>query len=36
LRRRTLSPAEIAAIRAFAVHATDDAARRSYEHFGFA
>jgi GNAT superfamily N-acetyltransferase len=34
--RRTLQAAEIAGIRAFAVHAKDDAARRFYEHFGFA
>ena len=33
--RRTLQAADIAGIRAFAVHAKDDAARRFYEHFGF-
>jgi GNAT superfamily N-acetyltransferase len=34
--RRTLQAADIAGIRAFAVHAKDDAARAFYEHFGFA
>src|ERR1019366_4705738 len=33
--RRTLQAADIAGIRAFAVHAKDAAARRFYEHFGF-
>lgn len=33
--RRTLQAADIAGIRAFAVHAKDDAARRFDEHFGF-
>ena len=33
--RRTLQAADIAGIRAFAVHAMDEAARRFYEHFGF-
>jgi GNAT superfamily N-acetyltransferase len=33
--RRTLQAADIAGIRAFAVHAKDDAARSFYEHFGF-
>jgi GNAT superfamily N-acetyltransferase len=33
--RRTLQAAEIAGIRAFAVHAKDEPARRFYEHFGF-
>src|SRR5436305_900556 len=33
--RRTLQAADIAGIRAFAVHAKDDAARAFYEHFGF-
>lgn len=33
--RRTLQAADIAGIRAFAVHAKDDPARRFYEHFGF-
>jgi len=33
--RRTLQAAEIAGIRAFAVHAMDETARRFYEHFGF-
>jgi len=33
--RRTLQAAEIAGIRAFAVHAKDADARRFYEHFGF-
>jgi GNAT superfamily N-acetyltransferase len=33
--RRTLQAADIAGIRAFTVHAKDDAARRFYEHFGF-
>jgi GNAT superfamily N-acetyltransferase len=32
---RTLQAADIAGIRAFAVHAKDDAARSFYEHFGF-
>ena len=32
---RTLQAAEIVGIRAFAVHAKDDTARRFYEHFGF-
>jgi GNAT superfamily N-acetyltransferase len=32
---RTLAAAEIAGIRAFAVHARDDEARRFYEHFAF-
>jgi GNAT superfamily N-acetyltransferase len=32
---RTLSAAEIAGIRAFAVHAKDDQARAFYEHFNF-
>jgi GNAT superfamily N-acetyltransferase len=32
---RTLQAAEIAGIRALAVHAKDDAARSFYEHFGF-
>lgn len=32
---RTLSAAEIAGLRAFAVHAKDDEARAFYEHFGF-
>jgi GNAT superfamily N-acetyltransferase len=32
---RTLQAAEIAGIRAFAVHAKDDEARRFYEHFDF-
>lgn len=32
---RTLQAADIAGIRAFAVHAKDDAARAFYEHFGF-
>jgi GNAT superfamily N-acetyltransferase len=32
---RTLSAADIAGIRALAVHAKDDAARAFYEHFGF-
>jgi GNAT superfamily N-acetyltransferase len=32
---RTLQAADIGGIRAFAVHAKDDAARRFYEHFGF-
>jgi GNAT superfamily N-acetyltransferase len=32
---RTLQAADIAGIRAIAVHAKDDAARRFYEHFGF-
>ncbi|EXJ15808.1 GNAT family N-acetyltransferase [Imhoffiella purpurea] len=34
--RRTLQAAEIGGIRAFAVHAKDDEARRFYAHFGFA
>jgi GNAT superfamily N-acetyltransferase len=33
--RRTLQAADIGGIRAFAVHAKDDNARRFYEHFGF-
>ncbi len=33
--QRTLRAADIAGIRAFAVHAQDDAARSFYEHFGF-
>jgi GNAT superfamily N-acetyltransferase len=33
--QRTLQAADIAGIRAFAVHAKDDAARSFYEHFGF-
>jgi GNAT superfamily N-acetyltransferase len=33
--RRTLQAADIGGIRAFAVHAKDDPARRFYEHFGF-
>ena len=33
--RRTLQAADIAGIRAFAVHAKDAPARRFYEHFGF-
>jgi predicted N-acetyltransferase YhbS len=33
--QRTLQAADIAGIRAFAVHAKDDAARLFYEHFGF-
>ena len=32
---RTLQAAEIAGIRAFAVHAKDEEARAFYEHFGF-
>ncbi len=32
---RTLTAAEIAGLRAFAVHAKDDDARRFYEHFDF-
>ncbi len=32
---RTLQAADIAGIRAFAVHAKDDEARAFYEHFGF-
>ena len=32
---RTLQAAYIGGIRAFAVHAKDDPARRFYEHFGF-
>lgn len=32
---RTLAAAEIAGLRAFAVHAKDDEARRFYEHFDF-
>lgn len=32
---RTLQAADIAGIRAFAVHAKDDAVRAFYEHFGF-
>jgi GNAT superfamily N-acetyltransferase len=33
--RRTLQAADIAGIRAFAVHAKDEAARSFYENFGF-
>ena len=33
--QRTLQAADIAGIRAFAVHAKDEAARRFYEHFDF-
>jgi GNAT superfamily N-acetyltransferase len=33
--RRTLQAANIAGIRAFAVHAKDEPAREFYEHFGF-
>ena len=33
---RTLRAADIAGLRAFAVHAKDDEARRFYEHFDFA
>lgn len=33
--RRTVQAADIAGIRAFAVHAKDDEARAFYEHFGF-
>jgi GNAT superfamily N-acetyltransferase len=33
--QRTLQAADIAGIRAFAVHAKDDDARAFYEHFGF-
>jgi GNAT superfamily N-acetyltransferase len=33
--RQTLQAADIAGIRAFAVHAMDETARRFYEHFGF-
>jgi len=33
--QRTLQVADIAGIRAFAVHAKDDEARAFYEHFGF-
>jgi predicted N-acetyltransferase YhbS len=33
--QRTLHAADIAGIRAFAVHAKDDEARAFYEHFGF-
>jgi GNAT superfamily N-acetyltransferase len=33
--QRTLRAADIAGIRAFAVHAKDDEARAFYEHFGF-
>jgi hypothetical protein len=32
---RTLEAADIARIRAFAVHAKDEDARRSYAHFDF-
>ena len=32
---RTLQAADIAGVRAFAVHAKDDSARKFYEHFGF-
>jgi GNAT superfamily N-acetyltransferase len=34
--QRTLQAADIAGIRAFAVHAKDENARQFYEHFGFA
>ena len=33
--QRTLQAADIAGIRAFAVHAKDDEARAFYQHFGF-
>jgi hypothetical protein len=33
--QRTMQAADIAGIRAFAVHAKDDEARSFYEHFGF-
>jgi GNAT superfamily N-acetyltransferase len=33
--QRTVSAADIAGIRAFAVHAKDDEAKSFYEHFGF-
>lgn len=33
--QRTLQAADIAGIRAFAVHAKDDSAKAFYEHFGF-
>jgi GNAT superfamily N-acetyltransferase len=33
--RRTIQAADIAGIRAFAVHAKDEAARSFYDHFGF-
>jgi GNAT superfamily N-acetyltransferase len=33
--QRTLQAADIAGIRAFAVHAKDEEARRFYEHFDF-
>jgi GNAT superfamily N-acetyltransferase len=33
--QRTLQAADIAGVRAFAVHAKDDEARRFYEHFDF-
>jgi hypothetical protein len=33
--QRTLQAADIAGIRAFAVHAKDDEARAFYVHFGF-
>jgi GNAT superfamily N-acetyltransferase len=33
--RRTLQAADIAGVRAFAVHAKDDTVRSFYEHFGF-
>jgi GNAT superfamily N-acetyltransferase len=33
--QRTVQAADIAGIRAFAVHAKDDGARSFYEHFGF-
>ena len=33
--QRTLQAADIAGIRAFAVHAKDENARRFYEYFGF-
>ncbi len=34
--QRTLQAADIAGIRALVVHAKDDAARKFYDHFGFA
>jgi hypothetical protein len=33
--RRTSQAADFAGIRAFVVHAKDDAARAFYEHYGF-
>jgi GNAT superfamily N-acetyltransferase len=33
--RRTIQAADIAGIRAFAVHAKDEAASAFYKHFGF-